>query len=55
MKLVKEDGDFVVTQSKFALEILSEFDFLDSKPVYEPLNPYIKNAAKCGTPLLWEN
>lgn len=35
----------------FSLELLSEFDCIDSKPVCTPLNPTIKFSSDFGSPL----
>lgn len=41
----------MITQQKFSLELLSEFNCLDSWPVSTPLNLTLKLSGTCGTPL----
>lgn len=51
MELITENGGLMITQQKFALELLSEFNCLDSRPVSTPLNLILKLFGTCGTPL----
>lgn len=51
LELLRESGGLVITQRKFALELLSEFDWLDSHLVSTPLDPTSKISTNCGSPL----
>ncbi|XP_019267153.1 PREDICTED: uncharacterized protein LOC109244503 [Nicotiana attenuata] len=51
MELVRENEGLVVTQRKFALELLSEFDCMNCIPVSTPLEYTLKLSSDSGTPL----
>ncbi|KAH0683838.1 hypothetical protein KY289_021590 [Solanum tuberosum] len=51
IKLVKEKEGLVVTQRKFTLELLQEFNCLDCRVVSTPLDPNLKLSATSGSSL----
>uniref|UniRef100_A0A1S3YH41 Uncharacterized mitochondrial protein AtMg00810-like n=1 Tax=Nicotiana tabacum TaxID=4097 RepID=A0A1S3YH41_TOBAC len=51
LELVRVENGFVVTQRKFALDFLTEFDCLSSRHGSSPLDPSLKLYFECGTPL----
>lgn len=52
MELVRENGVLVVTQRKFAMEMLSEFNCTGLRPVSTLLDPNFKLSSFRGTPHL---
>lgn len=50
MEILRERQGFIISQRKFTLELLQEFNSLGGK-VSSPLDPYIKLQANSGTPM----
>jgi len=51
MEILHEPGGLVVTQRKFANDLLDEYDSAEHRSVSTPLNPTLKLSSDCGEPL----